>query len=130
ETFGSSGAHPAEEFVVEVPRLALRTTVAARSTVLDALRAAGAEMMFDCRRGECGLCEVRVLACDGVIDHRDVFLSDAQHAAGDYLCTCVSRVASTSPTGGLSTLALLLAGSQSGRDGFSRRLSYSTQGAR
>ena len=106
ETFGSSGSHPAEEFVVEVPRLALRTTVAAHRSVLDALRVAGAEMMFDCRRGECGLCEVKILACDGVIDHRDVFLSDAQRAEGGYLCTCVSRVAASSPSGGPPTLVL------------------------
>jgi hypothetical protein len=28
-----------------------------------------------------------------VLDHRDVFLSNAQHATGRTLCTCVTRVA-------------------------------------
>jgi ferredoxin-NADP reductase len=92
ETFGSSGRHAPEEFVVEIPRLSLRTTVPPNVSILDALRQAGAETMSDCRRGECGLCEVRVLECTGLIDHRDVFLSDAQHAEGNYLCTCVTRV--------------------------------------
>jgi ferredoxin-NADP reductase len=96
ETFGNSGRYPAEEFVVEVPRLSLSTRVPPGRSLLDALQDAGADMMFDCRRGECGLCEVKVLGCDGVVDHRDVFLSDEQHAEGGYLCACVSRVASCS----------------------------------
>ena len=36
-----------------------------------------------------------------MIDHRDVFLSDAQHDAGDRLQSCVSRVVSAR-TGGLA----------------------------
>jgi vanillate O-demethylase ferredoxin subunit len=36
-----------------------------------------------------------------VIDHRDVFLSDDQHQAGDRLQSCVSRVVSPR-TGGLA----------------------------
>jgi ferredoxin-NADP reductase len=111
ETFGSSGRHPAEEFVVEVPRLSLRTRVPTNQSLLDALRAAGVEMMYDCRRGECGLCEVRVLGADGVVDHRDVFLSDAQHAEGGYLCACVSRVASAPGTASPPRLILDLPGS-------------------
>ena len=37
----------------------------------------------------------------GVIDHRDVFLSDDQHKAGDRLQCCVSRIVSPR-TGGLA----------------------------
>ena len=44
---------------------------------------------------------VKVLDVEGVIDHRDVFLSDEQHRAGDRLQCCVSRVVSAR-TGGLS----------------------------
>jgi vanillate O-demethylase ferredoxin subunit len=91
ETFGSSGTHPAEEFTVEVPRLGISAAVTRSGSVLDALREAGADMMFDCLRGECGLCEVKVLSCTAPIDHRDVFLSDRQKAADQTLCTCVSR---------------------------------------
>jgi len=58
-------------------------------------------MMFDCRKGECGLCEVRVLDVAGVIDHRDVFYNEDQHNAGDRLCCCVSRIVSPG-TGGLA----------------------------
>ena len=49
-------------------------------------------MIFDCRRGECGLCALTILAVDGVVDHRDVFFSDAEKAQNLKLCTCVSRV--------------------------------------
>jgi vanillate O-demethylase ferredoxin subunit len=53
-------------------------------------------MMFDCRKGECGLCQVDITDFDGVIDHRDVFLSEKQRQLGKKLCTCVSRAVSHS----------------------------------
>jgi ferredoxin-NADP reductase len=100
ETFGSSGRFAPEPFTVRIPRLGLETTVAHDVSMLEALEACGADMMYDCRRGECGLCQVKVLEVAGVIDHRDVFLSDAQHQAGDRLQCCVSRIVSPR-TGGL-----------------------------
>jgi ferredoxin len=60
-------------------------------SMLDAMRAAGVDVMWDCLRGECGLCTLDVLKAEGTLDHRDVFLSDAQHEAGRKICTCVSR---------------------------------------
>lgn len=101
ETFGSSGRFAPEPFRVRIPRLGLETVVSHDVSMLEALEACGADMMFDCRRGECGLCQVKVLDVRGVIDHRDVFLSDAQHKAGDRLQCCVSRVVSPQ-TGGLA----------------------------
>jgi vanillate O-demethylase ferredoxin subunit len=94
ETFGSSGRFAPEAFGVRVPRLGLETVVPHDVSLLEALEAAGADMMYDCRRGECGLCQVKVLEVSGAIDHRDVFLSDNQHRAGDRLQTCVSRIVS------------------------------------
>jgi vanillate O-demethylase ferredoxin subunit len=61
--------------------------------MLDAMQLAGIEMMYDCKRGKCGLCALRILSVEGVVDHRDVFLSEAEKAANTKLCTCVSRVA-------------------------------------
>jgi ferredoxin-NADP reductase len=101
ETFGSSGRFAPEAFRVRIPRLGLETLVPHDVSMLEALESCGADMMFDCRRGECGLCQVKVLGVDGVIDHRDVFLSEEQHAAGDRLQACVSRVVSPR-TGGLA----------------------------
>jgi ferredoxin-NADP reductase len=93
ETFGNSGAWAPETFGVSIPALDREVVVGEDESMLDALEAAGVEVMWDCRKGECGLCTVRVLDCDGQIDHRDVFLSDEQKQRGADLCSCVSRVA-------------------------------------
>jgi vanillate O-demethylase ferredoxin subunit len=93
ETFGNSGAWEAEAFRVSIPAIDRTVAVGADVSLLDALEDAGLEVMADCRKGECGLCTLRVLDCDGRIDHRDVFLSDEQKARGTSLCACVSRVA-------------------------------------
>jgi ferredoxin-NADP reductase len=92
ETFASGGRFPAEEFVVRVHDQGDREiTVRRNRTVLDALKDAGVDMMWDCLRGECGLCAVRVLDAEGELDHRDVFLSEDEQREGQTLLTCVSR---------------------------------------
>jgi vanillate O-demethylase ferredoxin subunit len=92
ETFGNTGRFASEPFKVKIPRLGRELDVALDQTLLDALEAAGIEMIFDCRRGECGLCALPILATDGIVDHRDVFFSDEEKAANTKLCTCVSHV--------------------------------------
>jgi vanillate O-demethylase ferredoxin subunit len=91
ETFGSSGRLAAQAFEVRIPRHNLVITVPADSTLLEALEGAGVQTLWDCRRGECGLCAMDVLAIDGEIDHRDVFLSEHEKQAGGRICACVSR---------------------------------------
>ncbi|MBB6406469.1 PDR/VanB family oxidoreductase [Arthrobacter sp. AZCC_0090] len=98
ETFGNSGWYDPEEFVVKVPSLGLQVLVGPGRSMLEALEDAGADMMFDCRKGECGLCEVRILQLEGAIDHRDVFYSSRQKNATEKMACCVSR-AVTSKTG-------------------------------
>ena len=98
ETFGNSGRLPSVAFTARIPRLGRDVQVGANQTLLEALEAAGVEMIFDCRRGECGLCALPILAVDGAIDHRDVFFSDAEKAANARLCTCVSRIYGNSIT--------------------------------
>ncbi|WP_207456434.1 PDR/VanB family oxidoreductase [Azospirillum sp. SYSU D00513] len=93
ETFGNSGRYATEAFRVRVPRLGLDLLVPENKSMLDALEDAGVAMIHDCRRGECGLCAVDILETEGVVDHRDVFFSDAQKQANAKMCTCVSRVA-------------------------------------
>ncbi|MFY9514623.1 MAG: PDR/VanB family oxidoreductase [Rubrivivax sp.] len=63
--------------------------VAADQTLLQALIAAGCDPMFDCQRGECGVCAVPVL--DGEIEHRDHVLSAREKAANNVIQVCVSR---------------------------------------
>ena len=92
ETFGASGRWPAVPFTLKIPRLGKEIHVPATQSMLDALEAGGVEMIFDCLRGECGLCALPILGVVGVVDHRDVFFSEAEKAANVKLCTCVSRV--------------------------------------
>lgn len=103
ETFASSGWFEAEPFTVTVPRLGISTRVSPRESILEALERAGADMMAECRKGECGLCQVKVLALDGRIDHRDVFFSEEERETVGKLCTCVSRVVRTSAAPGRHT---------------------------
>lgn len=105
ETFGNSGWFQAEEFVVNIPRLGIETTVRSGDSLLDALERAGADMMFDCRKGECGLCQVDIVDVEGTVDHRDVFFSEEQKANSKKLCACVSRVV-CAEGGGSATLTL------------------------
>ena len=98
ETFGNSGWFEPQEFTVRIPQFGIETVVSPSQSMLEALEAAGADMMFDCRKGECGLCEVRVLDLEGDLDHRDVFYSERQRDARSKLCCCVSRA--VRPQGG------------------------------
>lgn len=98
ETFGNSGRFASEPFKVKIPRLGVEVDVSLNQTMLDALEAAGIEIIFDCRRGECGLCALSIIETDGIVDHRDVFFSDDEKTANSKLCTCVSRVVGGSIT--------------------------------
>jgi ferredoxin-NADP reductase len=91
ETFGNSGWYDPEEFIVRIPGLGVETKVGKDQSMLEALEEAGVEMMSDCRKGECGLCEVKIIELDGAIDHRDVFYSERQQQATKKICCCVSR---------------------------------------
>ena len=92
ETFGNSGRFEAQAFWVEVPRHGLRLQVPAERSLLDVLVEAGVDTLYDCKRGECGLCAVDVLRAEGQIDHRDVFFSAHEKQSNQRLCACVSRV--------------------------------------
>ena len=91
ETFGSSGRFAPQAFRLKVPRHQIDITVPADCGLLDALEMEGVQALYDCRRGECGLCAMDVLAVDGEIDHRDVFLSDEEKLGNQRICVCVSR---------------------------------------
>lgn len=66
-------------------------------SMLEALERGGVDTMSDCRRGECGLCQVKIAELSGEVDHRDVFYSDRQKAPNVKLCCCVSRAVATRP---------------------------------
>jgi ferredoxin-NADP reductase len=79
-------------FEVRLARSGTTVTVEPGRTVLEAVRGAGVEVLSSCRRGTCGTCGTDVL--EGVPDHRDSILDDAEREAGDCMFVCVSRARS------------------------------------
>ncbi len=67
-------------------------TIPVGQTIIDVLEENDVDVMYDCQRGDCGICQCDVL--EGEPDHRDVVLSDAERAAGDVMQICVSRAKS------------------------------------
>jgi ferredoxin len=76
-------------FTVELARTGVVVDVPTGVSVLDAVRAAGVDVLSSCRQGTCGTCETTVLA--GRPDHRDSLLADHERDAGDCMFPCVSR---------------------------------------
>lgn len=78
-----------QPFEVELKSSGRVLQVPADRSVLDVLIDAGADTLYDCRSGFCGLCSTAVVS--GEIDHRDTYLSQAEQAGGKVMQVCVSR---------------------------------------
>ncbi|WP_069266883.1 PDR/VanB family oxidoreductase [Paraburkholderia nodosa] len=90
ELFAEAVAHEGDAaFEVELKSSGKCFTVAADKSLLDTLIENGADVMYDCRAGYCGLCTTKVSS--GEIEHRDVYLSEADKASGKVMQVCVSR---------------------------------------
>ena len=90
ESFDEAGPLAGDEgFEVELANSGQVVTVPPDQTLLEALEAAGTMVVYDCRKGDCGLCSVQVKS--GEIIHRDIFLSDEEKALGSVMQVCVSR---------------------------------------
>lgn len=94
ERFAAPVAEPAGEdgtFDVQLHRSGSTLRVEPDASVLETVEAAGVQVPSSCRDGICGTCETRVLG--GTPEHRDLLLSESEHAAGDTMMICVSRCA-------------------------------------
>ncbi|WP_217166634.1 PDR/VanB family oxidoreductase [Streptomyces sp. AC512_CC834] len=77
------------EFEVALARSGRTVTVAPGVSVLDAVRAAGVEVLYSCTEGTCGTCETELV--EGEPDHRDSVLTEEERASGETMLICVSR---------------------------------------
>jgi vanillate O-demethylase ferredoxin subunit len=78
-----------QAFEVVLSQSGQTLTVPADQTLLDCLIEHGCDPMYDCKRGECGVCTTAVL--EGGIDHRDYVLTETEKATGKMMQICVSR---------------------------------------
>ncbi len=67
--------------------------VQAEESVVQALARHGVEVETSCEQGICGTCLLGVL--EGVPDHRDLYLSEAEKARNDQFLPCCSRACSS-----------------------------------
>lgn len=92
ELFASPANHDGDQpFEVEISDGRV-FSVPADKTIVEVLEENGVDVMYDCARGDCGICQTDVVS--GTPDHRDVVLSDAERASGEIMQICVSRAKS------------------------------------
>jgi ferredoxin len=79
-------------FEVALARSCVTLHVPAGKTILAVMRENGIDMPSSCEQGACGTCLATVI--EGVPDHQDVYLNDAEKRSGVKIMTCVSRAKS------------------------------------
>ncbi|MGV9799192.1 PDR/VanB family oxidoreductase [Mycobacterium sp. NPDC003449] len=84
-----AGRSPDGEFDVRLSRSGTCLRVPTDRTLLEVLEEAGLEIDNSCRAGICGTCELGV--ADGVPEHNDDVLSDAERESNRVILPCVSR---------------------------------------
>ncbi|WP_314141059.1 PDR/VanB family oxidoreductase [Buttiauxella noackiae] len=92
ECFAPAVMSENQPFEVELKRSGRIIPIASNTSILDALNAAKVDVLWDCRRGECGLCEQAVISADGPLVHQDHYLSEEEKQSGESMCICVSRL--------------------------------------
>lgn len=90
ELFAEAAAEAGDQaFEVELTQSGTCLQIPADQTILDVMIAAGLDPMFDCKRGECGVCATPVL--EGEVAHRENCLTESERAAGKVIHICISR---------------------------------------
>jgi ferredoxin-NADP reductase len=90
ELFTSAAPRPGDaSFEVVLNGSGQTFLIPADKTILGVLIEAGLDPLHDCKRGDCGICQVGVI--EGVPDHRDCVLSASEREAGKLMQICVSR---------------------------------------
>lgn len=93
ERFGAAAPPPdAGSFELRLARSGRSVMVGPELSTLDALLQAGVNVDYSCRQGICGSCEVHVL--EGIPEHRDEILTEAERASNKTMMACCSRACS------------------------------------
>jgi ferredoxin-NADP reductase len=79
-------------FEVELRQSGRILQIPADKTILEVMEEEGCDPLYDCKRGECGVCQCDVI--EGIPDHRDYYLSDAERKEGKVMQICISRALS------------------------------------
>ena len=79
-------------FAMEIASTGKVLNVPAGRTALQVLHNHGVDVAASCEQGLCGTCLIPILS--GIPDHRDIYLTDEEHAANDQFTPCCSRAKS------------------------------------
>jgi vanillate O-demethylase ferredoxin subunit len=77
------------EFEVEIAGSGKVVRVGKNQSIIEALSAHDLVISMSCEQGVCGTCVTQVVS--GIPDHRDVFMTDAEHSANTQMTPCCSR---------------------------------------
>ncbi len=78
-----------DRFEVHLARTGLTIQVDSDESILDALLLAGVQAPYLCMAGSCSTCQVSVL--EGIPEHRDSVLTQAERDAQNTMMICCSR---------------------------------------
>ena len=94
EYFGAAPVDTGGDVAFEVRLASSGRVIAipADRSVASVLMELGVDLPVSCEQGVCGTCLTRVLG--GAPDHRDMYLTDEEHAANDQFTPCCSRAKS------------------------------------
>ena len=81
-----------QSFEVELRSTGQVFLIPVGKSIIDVLDAEGVDLIYDCQRGDCGICQTDVVS--GIPDHRDLVLSDDERDSGKVMQICVSRAKS------------------------------------
>jgi ferredoxin-NADP reductase/phenylpropionate dioxygenase-like ring-hydroxylating dioxygenase large terminal subunit len=89
ERFTADVDRKGEAFTVVAARSGLTVSIPPERSIGQILAEHGVDIPISCEQGVCGTCITRVL--EGEVDHRDVFLSEAEKATNARVTVCCSR---------------------------------------
>ncbi|MBM7570188.1 PDR/VanB family oxidoreductase [Aquibacillus albus] len=92
ELFSPPDMGPKTPFHVKLSKSKKEFYVSETENLLDVLLDGGVDASYSCRVGGCGSCQLNVK--EGVVDHRDQFLSDEEKKTLQVILPCVSRAKS------------------------------------